>query len=714
MADPKGAYIIQSDNLGSADNNSFRGKRGTRHVAMSPILERHVPEHPLPDELQLMERDDTICKFCGVSYLIHHEIKRLEDQVKYLEEELEQHTDCEERDERHRNEYSKLQEIAEDMQNRLGAKESSIASLTQDLQQKAGELDRLREQCTQSEEKASEQATLVEKLRNKNGELHTRLPELLSSVRNQRACLQNIQTFVHQRDKVVQDTTTQLTKLLTNMGIVEMQEMENLKKQLEDLTQQKSCESAELSRLIQELQKAQVEVGRLQGAEQLGKDLRGKFSELQREHEAMKNQQDKIEQSSRTISAELAQYKELVRSKTQEVETLNTQLRKRDQIADENVSRLQRELKQCEVYISQLNQDCQGLRNQLQDQSNMEEEFKRKASMSLGEAQEVKSALMKAQEELKMLKDERELMVVSHQNRIDQLRDSFRKKLQEAEQWPGKMEDILRQERENCARQLEDLEFRLKESYRMDVEIEKQKHQEMIERYIKEKDDLHDKLKTQASRLTSEQRASMTNLERQLSEVRGQAERQEAALKQEVSSLKRLTSDLQTRLSKAEGQNDDELAGMKELMRQKEEELAALKEENKELEEKNTQTTEEIAFLQETVRRECEERFELTEALSEAREQLLAFQRPPAGFPSNAVPRPPSGQKSRSENSLRSSTNSFSSTGSAGSGKGGVRSSSSNVSVSFEGAKPTGTGDRGKGSSMNASRKRIAAAMGRR
>ena len=33
-------------------------------------------------------------------------------------------------------------------------------------------------------------------------------------------------------------------------------------------------------------------------------------------------------------------------------------------------------------------------------------------------------------------------------------------------------------------------------------------------------------------------------------------------------------------------------------------------------------------FLQETVRRECEERFELTEALSVAREELLQMKRP--------------------------------------------------------------------------------------
>lgn len=38
-------------------------------------------------------------------------------------------------------------------------------------------------------------------------------------------------------------------------------------------------------------------------------------------------------------------------------------------------------------------------------------------------------------------------------------------------------------------------------------------------------------------------------------------------------------------------------------------------------------------FLQETVRRECEERFELTEALSQAREQLLALKKLSGSFP---------------------------------------------------------------------------------
>ena len=35
-----------------------------------------------------MSRDDTVCQFCGVSYLIHHEMKMLEQKVVDLEESL--------------------------------------------------------------------------------------------------------------------------------------------------------------------------------------------------------------------------------------------------------------------------------------------------------------------------------------------------------------------------------------------------------------------------------------------------------------------------------------------------------------------------------------------------------------------------------------------------------------------------------------------------
>ena len=59
----------------------------------------HVPEHPLPKEIQEMKRDDTVCQFCGVSYLIHSEMKALEERVKKAEETMEYYKGSIEREE---------------------------------------------------------------------------------------------------------------------------------------------------------------------------------------------------------------------------------------------------------------------------------------------------------------------------------------------------------------------------------------------------------------------------------------------------------------------------------------------------------------------------------------------------------------------------------------------------------------------------------------
>lgn len=52
-------------------------------------MEHYTPSHPLPEEIQTMKRDETVCQFCGVSYLIHNEIKALELKLEKAEMELE-------------------------------------------------------------------------------------------------------------------------------------------------------------------------------------------------------------------------------------------------------------------------------------------------------------------------------------------------------------------------------------------------------------------------------------------------------------------------------------------------------------------------------------------------------------------------------------------------------------------------------------------------
>jgi hypothetical protein len=51
-------------------------------------FERYTPQFPLPADITSMSREDTVCQFCGVSYLIHNEIKALEMKCQKLEADL--------------------------------------------------------------------------------------------------------------------------------------------------------------------------------------------------------------------------------------------------------------------------------------------------------------------------------------------------------------------------------------------------------------------------------------------------------------------------------------------------------------------------------------------------------------------------------------------------------------------------------------------------
>jgi len=57
------------------------------------------PVHPLPDDILKMPRNETVCQYCGISYLIHNEIKLLEDRLQAAELELVKYHALEKREE---------------------------------------------------------------------------------------------------------------------------------------------------------------------------------------------------------------------------------------------------------------------------------------------------------------------------------------------------------------------------------------------------------------------------------------------------------------------------------------------------------------------------------------------------------------------------------------------------------------------------------------
>ena len=49
-------------------------------------FQHYVPEKELPEEIKKLPLEETKCRFCGVSYLVHHEVAKLEEEVGKLRE----------------------------------------------------------------------------------------------------------------------------------------------------------------------------------------------------------------------------------------------------------------------------------------------------------------------------------------------------------------------------------------------------------------------------------------------------------------------------------------------------------------------------------------------------------------------------------------------------------------------------------------------------
>ena len=81
--------------------------------------QRYVPEKELPEEIKALPKEETVCKFCGVSYLIHHEFKALESRVKELEESAEKFAESQTANE-------KLSELLSDSRKNLDSHKSEL------------------------------------------------------------------------------------------------------------------------------------------------------------------------------------------------------------------------------------------------------------------------------------------------------------------------------------------------------------------------------------------------------------------------------------------------------------------------------------------------------------------------------------------------------------------------------------------------------------
>ncbi|XP_009959513.1 PREDICTED: uncharacterized protein LOC104354327, partial [Leptosomus discolor] len=103
-------------------------------------MERHGPTRALPEEIRKMSRDETVCKYCGVSYLVLHEFKVMEEKVKAMEKEIKFYEGSIEREKGLQAELQSLYQGLEHYRADSESKTERIKNLTVELKNRQDEL----------------------------------------------------------------------------------------------------------------------------------------------------------------------------------------------------------------------------------------------------------------------------------------------------------------------------------------------------------------------------------------------------------------------------------------------------------------------------------------------------------------------------------------------------------------------------------------------
>uniref|UniRef100_A0A8B9RYN7 Leucine, glutamate and lysine rich 1 n=1 Tax=Accipiter nisus TaxID=211598 RepID=A0A8B9RYN7_9AVES len=341
------------------------------------------------------------------------------------------------------------------------------------------------------------------------------------------------------------------------------------------------------------------------------------------------NQVETIGLKLQKVTAETDHYKKLLMVKSAELDVCQNELKKMKYENGISESRLMKELKEKEESLLICQQVCKHLQEEVAEKERKEEDLKRRTSRTESELEALKALLRQTEEEVVMLKQERELMLISHQNRTEQLQETLRQKMRNEDNWREKMEiDLAKGE----ARHKEAI-LKVKEEARVELDIERQKQQEIITKYQRDHEELQKKIPGLISSATNSLRKETEILEKKLQDAQIKLAEKDEDKEKEIQSLKRLITELEFQLTMEKNNNESFLDNMRKEIKHKSDELEKLTQERTQLIHNLSQVQEENTLLQETVRRECEERYELTAALTQAREQVLELKKLSGNFP---------------------------------------------------------------------------------
>ncbi|XP_074046910.1 protein LEKR1 isoform X2 [Macrotis lagotis] len=580
-----------------------------------------------------MPRDETVCKYCGVSYLILHEFKLMEEKMKAMEADM------------------KFYQGSVDREKSLQEK---LQSLNKDFQQyKAdGEVQtkRIRDLSTQLENEQKKCQSVNEELRHFQDELktaHRKSQQYSNKLEQHRAMHKKTLLFLKFSKRELVSFKNEVTYTLQNWIMLSEEmllhiqpiseraisaEMANLNKALSLVQRDKVRLEEEVKNLKMVSDAAILKSQQFQVIGQQGVALLKRCHELQSEILDLQNQIEAMGLKFQKAIEEANRYQEMLMTKSDEAEEYQRKFDKLKFESKISETRHARELKEKKDSLLACQQMCKNLQEEVAAKERLEENLKRRINSLENEMEMTKILLNKVKEEAVSLKNERELMLVSHQKKLEQLQENFRQKTLSDDNWREKLEFELNKERLQHCEEYQKQTLQLKEEAKLQLATEKEKHQEVIKQYQKEQEKLHKKMTDLVANATSDLRMEVITLEKKLQEAQTKLTERTAEKEEEIQRLNVLVSDFEPRLKEMDS-CDSMTEDLRKEMKQKSDELEKVTQELNQIMQQLNKVQEENTFLQETVRRECEERFQLTEALSQAREQLLELQKLNETFP---------------------------------------------------------------------------------
>ncbi|XP_039091961.1 leucine-, glutamate- and lysine-rich protein 1 [Hyaena hyaena] len=596
-------------------------------------MDRHVPMHALPEEIQKMSPEEKVCKYCGVSYLILHEFKAMEEKMKAMEKEMKFYQGSVDREKRLQ---GKLQSLSQDFEQYKIDNESKtqrIQDVNIQLKSQQGEFQRVQKELShllhelkikQRQSQAFSQRLVEYKyFWNKTLSLLTFTKRELTSIKNE--VYDNFQNWTSLKGEVFLQIKSISETALT--------EIEILKKSLTVSQRNKICLEEEMKNLKLLSDAAILRSQQIQTSKQQEVNLQTRCHDLEKEVLGLQCQVEALGLKLQKAVTEIDNYKEKLTNKSNEADDCQRELRKLKFESIISESRHTRLLKEKEDSLMACQQIYKTLQEELTAKERQEEDIKRRINFAENELQITKTLLNQTKEEVVTLKSERELMLISHQKSIEQLKETLRQKLLNDDNWREKIEAELTKERARHLVEFEEQALLFKEEAKLELDIEKEKHQEIIQKYKKEQEELKMKISDLIASATRDLKLEVATLEEKLHESCIRYTEDSESKEKEIENLKTLVAEFEFRLKKETDSNDSVSEDLRKEMKQKSDELERVMLAQTQLMQQFNQSQEQNTFLQETVRRECEERFELTEALSQAREQLLELRKLSGSLP---------------------------------------------------------------------------------